>query len=70
MEHTPKNILIRAVKKKSLNKHKGDKLLNINDNNLQKEYENLIGFLGVTPTLHNLLKEHIAPVNSKDVDLC
>ncbi len=70
MEHTPKNILIRAVKKKSLSQHKGDKLQGVNNDNLKAEYENLIKFLGVNPTLHNLLKEQITPINNKDVDLC
>lgn len=70
MEHTPKNILLRAVKKKSLKQQKGDKLQSVSDEKSKNEYENLIGFLGVNPTLYNLLKEHIAILNSKDVDLC
>ncbi len=70
MEHTPKNILIRAVKKKSLNKRAGGKLLNKSNEIQLKDYENLIGFLGVNPTLHNLLKEYIVPINSEDEDLC
>lgn len=70
MEHTPKNILIRAVKKKSLSKCKGDRLISISNDATKTEYENLIQFLGVNPTLHNLLKEQFAFINSKDVDIC
>ncbi|MFV0343984.1 MAG: class I SAM-dependent methyltransferase [Anaerocolumna sp.] len=70
MEHTPKNILIRAVKIKSLNRNNGEKLMDRKKDEAIGEYENLIGFLGVKPTLHHLLKEHLAPINSKDVDLC
>jgi hypothetical protein len=70
MEHTPKNILIRAVKKKSLSVFKGDKLQSISTDNIKAEYEKLVQFLGVNPTLYKLLAEHIAPTNNKDVDLC
>lgn len=70
MEHTPKNILIRAVKKKSLNKQVEGKLISKSNEKQVNDYESLIGFLGVKPTLHNLLKEYIVPINSEDEDLC
>lgn len=56
MEHTPKNILIRAVK----NDKKSD-LASINEN-IQK-YESLREFLNVNPKLDQLLKEDSAGGN-------
>lgn len=56
MEHTPKNILIRAVK----NDKKSD-LASINEN-IQK-YESLREFLNVNPKLEQLLKEDSAGGN-------
>lgn len=44
MEHTPKNILIRAIKSQKLKDG-------------YKEYEELIHYLGVNPTLYQLFKE-------------
>ncbi|QHQ60073.1 methyltransferase [Anaerocolumna sedimenticola] len=55
MEHTPKNILIRAVKKqisKTNNPALEDKL---------NSYEDLRKFLGVQPTLYKLLSDHFIP---------
>lgn len=70
MEHTPKNILIRAVKRKY-----GETAEQAKDRQdsskaetsaagikSSKEYDELIEFLGVRPKLYDLL--------SKDVDLC
>ncbi|SFR62933.1 class I SAM-dependent methyltransferase [Anaeromicropila populeti] len=45
MEHTPKNLLIRAIKDQKKGKAEWS------------DYEKLVNFLGVTPTLGELLKE-------------
>ena len=47
MEHTPKNILIRAIKSKSSNLK--EKL---------KEYNRLKDFLGINPLLEDLVKKY------------
>lgn len=70
MEHTPKNILIRAVKRKhgeTAEQEKGRQDSSKAETNGagvkgSKEYEELIGFLGVRPKLYDLL--------SKDVGIC
>lgn len=56
MEHTPKNILIRAVKRKHTAEPCAAGI------KASREYEELIEFLGVRPKLYDLL--------SKDVDIC
>ncbi len=48
MEHTPKNILIRAVKRSKADQLTGNK---------EAELKNCMEFLGVSPCLSNLLKE-------------
>lgn len=48
MEHTPKNILIRAVKKKAANVNQGD---------ISEELKKCMDFLGVSPCLYHLLYE-------------
>lgn len=49
MEHTPKNILIRAVKKNHMKYHKGTKK--------QEELAQMEALLQISPTLQELLKE-------------
>lgn len=68
MEHTPKNILIRGIKKKGLNKEREDKLQKKAREKVKVEYENLVKFLGVNPTLYNLLADQIDTMISKDVE--
>ncbi|WOO38929.1 SAM-dependent methyltransferase [Anaerocolumna sp. AGMB13020] len=63
MEHTPKNILIRGVKrngKKSDNKIK----------ERFEEYEGLKSFLEVQPALYELLKDYLPLKASKEVKEC
>lgn len=70
MEHTPKNILIRAVKRKhgetaeQAKDRQDSSKAETNAAGIKgsKEYEELIEFLGVKPKLYDLL--------SKDVDIC
>ena len=47
VEHTPKNILIKAIKNK-----------NINLAEKKKEYDNLKNFLGINPLLEELIKKY------------
>ena len=47
VEHTPKNILIKAIKNK-----------NINIAEKKKEYDNLKNFLGINPLLEELIKKY------------
>lgn len=49
MEHTPKNILIKAIKTKYTNKQIQEKI---------EEYNKLKEFLGIEPLLENLLKKY------------
>jgi hypothetical protein len=49
MEHTPKNILIRAVKRSKTGRDKGG---------VSKELSDCMDFFGVNPTLHQLLREN------------
>ena len=49
MEHTPKNILIRAVRKNHMKYHAGTKK--------QEELAQLEALLQISPTLQELLKE-------------
>lgn len=49
MEHTPKNILIRAVRKNHMKYHAGAKM--------QEELALLEEFLHISPTLHTLLEQ-------------
>lgn len=49
MEHTPKNILIRAVKKNTAN---------VNHEELNKELENCMDFFRVSPTLYRLFQDN------------
>ena len=58
MEHTPKNILIRAVKRTSSDDDRNDKnKLEKSRQELLKDYEQLRDFLNINPTLEVLLNE-------------
>ncbi len=63
MEHTPKNILIRGVKRSG--KQSDSKI-----RERLKEYESLKSFLEVQPALYELLKDYLPLKASKDVKEC
>ncbi len=63
MEHTPKNILIRGVKRSG--KRSDSKI-----RERLNEYENLVSFLEVQPALYELLKDYLPLKASKDVKEC
>lgn len=63
MEHTPKNILIRGVKRSG--KQSDSKI-----SERFKEYERLKSFLEVQPTLYELLKDFLPLKASKEVKEC
>jgi SAM-dependent methyltransferase len=63
MEHTPKNILIRGVKRSG--KQSDSKI-----SERFKEYECLKSFLEVQPTLYELLKDYLPLKASKEVKEC
>ncbi len=63
MKHTPKNILIRGVKRSG--KRSDSKI-----RERLNEYENLVSFLEVQPALYELLKDYLPLKASKDVKEC
>lgn len=68
MEHTPKNILIRGVKRNS--SEPAEQNVNRQTAKRLEEYHRLIEFLQVKPKLYELLFDHLSPQGSKEVDIC
>lgn len=64
MEHTPKNILIRGIKRKNQEKDRTAAFLKLEEYNLLKE------FLNVKPKLYELLEDYLSPQDGEKGNIC